>query len=96
MIGDSPRIRLAILGVVGLSLFAALFARLWYLQVIGTEEYQLAAEVQNTRTIAIEAPRGRILDAKGRVIVDNRISIVVTIDPEDLLDLEGEEQATRR
>jgi penicillin-binding protein 2 len=92
MIGDSPRIRLAILGVVGLSLFAALFARLWYLQVIGTEEYQLAAEVQNTRTIAIEAPRGRILDAKGRVIVDNRISIVVTIDPEDLIDLEGAER----
>lgn len=92
MIGDSPRIRLAILGVVGLSLFAALFARLWYLQVIGTEEYQLAAEVQNTRTIAIEAPRGRILDAQGRVIVDNRISIVVTIDPEDLIDLEGAER----
>jgi penicillin-binding protein 2 len=92
MIGDSPRIRLAILGVVGLSLFAALFARLWYLQVIGTEEYQLAAEVQNTRTIAIEAPRGRILDAQGRVVVDNRISIVVTIDPEDLIDLEGAER----
>lgn len=92
MIGDSPRIRLAILGVVGLSLFAALFARLWYLQVIGTEEYQLAAEVQNTRTIAIEAPRGRILDAQGRVIVDNRISIVVTLNPEDLLDVEGEDR----
>jgi penicillin-binding protein 2 len=84
MVGDSPRLRLTILGVVGLSLFAALFARLWYLQVIGTEEFQLAAAVQNTRTQPIEAPRGRIFDAQGRVVVDNRVALIVTLDPEKL------------
>src|SRR5262245_46645486 len=93
MIGDSPRIRLAILGIVSLSLFAALFARLWYLQVIGTEEFQLAAEVQNTRQISVEAPRGRILDAKGRVLVDNRISIIVTLDPQELSELDDPDAA---
>lgn len=93
MIGDSPRIRLSILGIVALSLFAALFARLWYLQVIGTEEYQLQAEVQNRREIAIEAPRGRILDAKGRVLVDNRISIIVTVDPQALAALDDPDAA---
>jgi penicillin-binding protein 2 len=93
MIGDSPRIRLSILGIVAFSLFAALFARLWYLQVIGTEEYQLQAEVQNRREIAIEAPRGRILDARGRVLVDNRISIVVTLDPQTLAALDDPDAA---
>jgi penicillin-binding protein 2 len=88
---DSPRIRLAVMGIVAISLFAALVARLWYLQVIGTEEYQLAAEVQNTREIAIEAPRGRILDAQGRVLVDNRISIVVTLDPQELAEVDDRE-----
>jgi penicillin-binding protein 2 len=91
MVGDSQRVRLSILGIVGLSMFAALFARLWYLQVIGTEEYQLAAAVQNTREVATEAPRGRILDAKGRVIVDNRISVIVTIDPARLTDFQEDE-----
>jgi len=31
---DSPRLRLSIVAVVVLSLFGALFARLWYLQVM--------------------------------------------------------------
>ncbi len=88
---DSQRLRLSVLGIVALSLFCALFARLWYLQVIGTEEYQLAAAVQNTREIWVEAPRGRILDADGRVLVDNRISTVVTVDPVRLSRLTGEE-----
>lgn len=88
---DSPRLRLSILGIVALSLFAALFARLWYLQVVGTEEYQLAAEVQNTRQISVEAPRGRIIDLQGRVMVENQNSIVVTLDPTELADADERE-----
>jgi penicillin-binding protein 2 len=81
---DSPRLRLSVLGIVALALFATLFARLWFLQVVGSPEYQLQAELLNTREISIEAPRGRILDAKGRVIVDNRVSTVVTLDRQEL------------
>ncbi len=40
------------------------------------------------RTVTEEAPRGRILDAKGRVIVDNRTSRVVTVDPVELRTME--------
>jgi penicillin-binding protein 2 len=77
---DSPRLRLSVLGVVVFSLFAALFARLWYLQVMAADQYQVAAEANRIRVVAVEAPRGRILDRDGRVIVDNRISVQVTID----------------
>jgi penicillin-binding protein 2 len=89
---DSPRLRLSVLGVVAFSLFAALFARLWYLQVMANDEFQVAAEANRIRTVAVEAPRGRILDTAGRVIVDNRISIQVTIDRSVLGDLEEDDR----
>ncbi|MEI7593938.1 MAG: penicillin-binding protein 2 [Actinomycetes bacterium] len=78
---DSPRLRLSILAVICLSLFGALFARLWYLQVMVADKYQVEASANRVRTVAEEAPRGRILDVNGRVIVDNKMSLVVTIDP---------------
>jgi penicillin-binding protein 2 len=77
---DSPRLRHGILGIVALSLFAALFARLLFLQVMTAPTYQVAAEANRARVVAEQAPRGRILDRNGKVIVDNRISIVVTLE----------------
>jgi penicillin-binding protein 2 len=84
---ESPRLRLSILGIVVFSLFAALFARLYYLQIMATDEGEVEAANNRVRTIQEEAPRGRILDAKGRVLVDNRTSLVVTVDPFRLKDL---------
>ena len=77
---DTPRLRLSVLGVIVVSLFAALFARLWYLQVMTGNQSQVTADNNRIRVVAEEAPRGRILDTMGRVIVDNRISVQVTID----------------
>ncbi|MBI2711181.1 MAG: hypothetical protein HYX34_16040 [Actinobacteria bacterium] len=77
---DTPRHRLSILGIVALSLFAALFARLWFLQVAAAPTYRAAAENLRVRTVMVEAPRGRILDRNGTVIVDNRRSTEVTVD----------------
>jgi len=92
MDSESPRLRLSILGVVILSLFGALFARLWYLQVMENDEYKVVSQSNSVRVISTEAPRGRILDAKGRVLVDNRTSLVVTVDKTLLIDLEADEQ----
>lgn len=58
----------------------ALFARLWYLQVMEAPQLQVQAIANRTRVVAIEAPRGRILDVNGKVLVDNRTSLAVTID----------------
>ncbi|MSZ52051.1 MAG: hypothetical protein F2597_04905, partial [Actinobacteria bacterium] len=81
---SSPRLRMSILGVVVLGCFLALFARLWYLQIMEAPALAVQATANRTRTIATEAPRGRIFDAKGRVIVDNRTSLIVSIDRNEL------------
>lgn len=77
---ESPRLRMGIVAVVTISLFAALFARLWYLQVLSSDSFEQAAEANRVRIVQVEAPRGRILDREGRILVDNRVSIVVTVD----------------
>ena len=81
----SSRLRMSVLGAVAIALFAALFARVWYLQVVSEQEFSQQAADNRVREIIEQAPRGRILDVKGRVLVDNRPSIVVTIDKETLL-----------
>jgi penicillin-binding protein 2 len=87
-VNNNPRLRLGILGIAIVSLFAALFARLWYLQVMATKEFKTAAAALQTRTILEEAPRGRILDRNGIVLVDNRISVIVTVDAKKLGDIQ--------
>jgi len=77
---EGSRVRVSIVGVVVLALFCALFARLWYLQVAGGTTLATAANANRVRTVTEPAPRGRILDAKGRVLADNRVANVVTID----------------
>jgi len=81
---DLTRYRMRVIAVVAISLFAALVARLWYLQVITTEQAVAVAEQSVTRQIRVPAPRGRILDAQGRVLVGNRITTMVTINEREL------------
>ena len=76
---DLTRYRMRVVAVVAISLFAALVARLWYLQVITTEQAVAVAEQNVIREIRVTAPRGRILDVQGRVLVGNRITTMVTI-----------------
>ena len=85
--------RLHVLGIVAVCLVAALFARLWYLQVLESEELRAEAADNILRVVHIEAPRGRIFDAGGRILVDNRVVQVVVIDRtemESALDDESE------
>ena len=77
---DESRLRLAALGVIVVCLFAALFARLWYLQVLDAGHFKVAAEVNGVRLVYQPAPRGRILDDQGRVLVDNKMVEDLTID----------------
>jgi penicillin-binding protein 2 len=84
---EPSRIRLSILGIVAVALFASLFARLYDLQIVGSPEFQLQAEANRVRTVHVEAPRGRILDRNGTVVVDNRVAVVVAIDRAEFGDL---------
>jgi penicillin-binding protein 2 len=88
-----PRLRLSIVGVVIVGLFAALFARLYDLQIIGSPEYQVQAEANRVRLVQVPAPRGRILDRHGTVLVDNRIAVVVAVDRTEFGRLSDDHQA---
>ena len=92
MIAESPRVRMSVLGIVVFALFAALFARLYYLQVMASDQYQVAAQANSIRVVPVEAPRGRILDRNGKVLVDNRISVQITIDRTVINELEDDER----
>ncbi|HEX6420008.1 MAG TPA: penicillin-binding protein 2 [Acidimicrobiales bacterium] len=88
----TPRLRLSIVAVVAVALFASLFARLYELQVVGGDDYEVRAEANRVRTVQLPAPRGRILDRNGKVIVDNRVAVVVAIDRSELGALDDAEQ----
>jgi penicillin-binding protein 2 len=89
---ESKQVRLSAVGIVAISLFLALFVRLWFLQGIDRQEFEAASVSNRLRVIHEEAPRGRILDRNGKVLVDNRTSIVVALDREPLRKMEPEER----
>lgn len=82
----SPRlaIRIAIIGVVAVALFAVLFFRLWALQVISGKEYASNARDNQIRTVRIQPARGPILDTEGRPLVTNVAGTVVQLWPSDV------------
>jgi penicillin-binding protein 2 len=81
---ESPRLRLAVVGIVVVSLFSALFARLWYLQVLDSGTFVTAATTNQIRLVYEDAPRGRILDRNGKVLVDNRRTQAITVNRNQL------------
>ena len=81
---ENPSLRLGILAIVAVSLFSVLLARLWFLQVLASDEYQLAADENSVTVVSVSAPRGRILDRNGAVLVENRASNVVVVERADL------------
>jgi penicillin-binding protein 2 len=77
-------LRVAILGGIALVLFGVIFFRLWYLQVLSGDRYLAEANDNRVREVKVEAPRGRIVDRNGTVLVDNRTALVVQVLPERL------------
>lgn len=62
-----------------LAVFLILGFGLWRLQVAGSDYYNTLAERNRIRTVPILAPRGKILDREGRLIVDNYPSTSVLL-----------------
>ena len=93
MSSDNSRHRLGLVAITALSLFGALFARLWFLQIVEGETFGQQVLSNAQKVVAVPAPRGRILDRNGVVLVDNRQSIVVAIDTQAFGDLANDEQA---
>ena len=64
-------IRLTAAQYIILGIFLILAYGLWKLQVMQSDYYSLAAEKNRIRNVPVLAPRGKILDRNGRIIVDN-------------------------
>jgi penicillin-binding protein 2 len=77
-------LRVAIFGSFALAMFAIIFFRLWFLQVLSGDQYLAQARVNRVRNISLPAPRGQIVDRSGSVLVDSRPAIAVQISPPDL------------
>jgi penicillin-binding protein 2 len=77
-------LRIAIFGGVALALFGVLFFRLWFLQMLNGEKYLAEANNNRTREYRVSAPRGEILDRNGKVMVTNRTSLALQINPRKL------------
>jgi penicillin-binding protein 2 len=77
-------LRIAILGGVALVMFAIVFFRLWYLQVLSGDHYLAQADNNRVREVMSPAPRGKIVDRNGHTLVDNRAAQVVQVEPDKL------------
>jgi penicillin-binding protein 2 len=80
-----PQGRLAVASYFIVGMVGVLLLGFWKLQVIDADKYAQMAERNRVRMIPIIAPRGRMLDRDGRVLVDNRPAFSVLLlrdDPE--------------
>jgi penicillin-binding protein 2 len=86
-------LRVAILGVLAVVVFCALFFRLWALQVISGERYLEDANNNQVRSFGVIAPRGSIVDRDGDVLVSNKAGTLVQIWPAALENVPAAERA---
>lgn len=70
-----PSVRLAAVQYVIAAVLATLVFGLWRLQVAGGQNYHALAEANRIRKVPILAPRGKIFDRYGRLLVDNYPSV---------------------
>lgn len=74
-----PNVRLRIVGVVGVTLFALMLMRLWYLQVLDASAAVQQVVTNEVRTVPLPAPRGLILDRGDKVLVGDGVSEDITL-----------------
>lgn len=66
--------------------FLVLLGRLWYLQIVKGKELLKASESNAIKLLRTRAPRGTVLDRKGRILARSRPQFVVLAMPDKLRD----------
>ena len=87
--------RLTAVQYVLLAIFLVLAFGLWRLQVARSDYYSSLAEQNRIKQVPILAPRGKLLDREGRIIVDNypSFSVLLLRDQNRNLDLDADKIA---
>ncbi len=70
--------RVPLLQIVVVGIFIFLLLGLWYLQLLQHRYYVELSDRNRLRSIPLTAPRGRILDRYGRIVVENRPSYTLS------------------
>ena len=87
---ERSTLRIVIFAVLCAFALIGLFARLIQVQLVQGDAFRAAAQENQIRLIPVAAPRGKIVDRSGHVIVRSRPSFVVAIIPSEITDLSGE------
>src|SRR5215831_6767188 len=91
MLGRDEKVsplRLTAVQYMIVGIFLLLAYGLWRLQVMNSDVYSSLAEKNRVRNVPILAPRGKLLDREGRIIVDNYPSfsaLLLRDQPRDLI-----------
>jgi penicillin-binding protein 2 len=84
---DDPKVssaKMAVFQYFTVAVFFVLISGFWQLQIQQQETYSVQAERNSVKSLPILAPRGKILDRDGRVIVDNHSSWTLLLSRETL------------
>lgn len=84
---NTHRARISVLRLLVASLLVTLLARLAFVQLLDSNKPEQTAGITHLGTITVPAPRGEIVDSRGRVLVGNRTTHVLTVDRSTLLGL---------
>ncbi len=76
--------RLVLLGLGFLAAFGVLGVRIYHLQVVQSGSLEQRQMRQSVRRVLLPAPRGRILDAHGRLLADNQPNYCLALYLEEL------------
>ena len=82
------KVRAGVCIAICVVLFLVLISRLFYLEVVGYEYFDLLSQQNRIRMVATPPPRGLILDRHGRVLAENRPGFQLEIVPEQTKDIQ--------
>src|SRR4051812_33036427 len=69
------------------AVLAVLITGLWRLEVVGADNFRALAEANRIRKVPVLAPRGRLFDREGRLLVDNYPSVTCYLLREQVKDI---------
>ncbi len=72
------------------AVLAVLMTGLWRLEVVGADNFRALAEANRIRKVPVLAPRGRLFDREGRLLVDNYPSVSCYLLREQVKDLNAD------
>ncbi len=87
-----PSSKFSVIQYVILAVFLVLAYGLWSLQIRKSDEYAVRSEQNRIRQVPILAPRGKLYDREGRLIVDNYPSFSALLLRDQMRDLNADAQ----